>query len=825
MGKKVGIIILPYNGNKYLEETLVSLKTAECHSAFEIGAVDSYAKQDMALLDESLKKRVITATVQLFLDDSSITHICLLCPGVIVTDHWLDYLLDSDYDVVGPVTNALGNEQTICVDYKATSFDSSFNVINQFAKYRHDIFGNASFVSESLFFFCTLFKKDIIEKHRLLNTDLSPGSAGNIQYCQSLTGACIVQYVLRGCFVHYLGREMGFQPGPQMPDGKLSPMGEAKEGEGHHCPDSHRWKILLSCKQDMIALESRKTDLRSIRLINRTIQEAETLVREWGEYIAWLQSDQYIDAKIIERSAVEAKKAESIFFPIKKMKGMPANLQYYSTLDELNGRRLLLLMGKKAETRFYRVFNHEKCDGMLDTCYQMRGLDKPLVPLKMISGRQALRRLTSLFIKKIDPGRKKKIAEQTLLNIAEAQAAIAQAAQAVEEAKKKLFARLNQADNKVVIHAPMFNEENERDGYIQRIKRVDETIFTDYLRVYVLESGEMEQLSIEEIDDFHFFIRYDSHKHEQRDLIFKIAEICGLMYVHSINRFMPQGVDNEMLQLLNRRNIKTVWDVHGAVPEECLMYGNEEGCRIANEVEKYFFHFADVIIVVNEATKKHLLEKYRETDAQFIIMPIFNIDIDIDVSNIAITPQQNEKPTIVYAGGVQRWQNISLMRDIMEVNDGFCYYRIYVQNKDAMNSYWHHGIPENVIVDSKAPEDLPAAYSECDYGLVLRDDDVVNRVACPTKILEYVLNGVVPVFKSPDIGDFVALGMQYIDYTALMNRQLPDDAQRMRMARNNLEVLNRLFDCYRNGVQELKAVLRQYEVFLSDMTSNVWRLK
>lgn len=823
MGKKVGIIILPYNGNKHLKETLASLKTAECHSTFEVGAVDCYIKQETALLDESLIKSVTAATVQRFMEDSSITHLCLLCPGVIVTDHWLDYLLDSDYDVVGPVTNAFGNEQAICVDYKATSFDSSFNVINQFAKYRHDTFGNASFVSESLIFFCTLFNKGIIEKHILFNKHLSPGSSGNIQYCKSLTNEGIIQYVLRGCFVHYLGQEMDFQPGSQMLDSKISIGREAQEDKSFHCPDGNRWKILLSCKQDMITLESRKIDLRSIRLINRTLKEAEKLVREWGECVEWLQSDQYIDTRIIERNTVEAKRAESSFFPIVKIQGEPANLQYYYPVDELNGRRLMLVMGKKIETRFFQVFNHKKYNDMLDTSYLMRGLEKPLVPLRMISGRQAIKRMASLFFGKFDRRHEKEIAAQLQLKEAEKQAAIAQATQATEANKKKLFARLYQADNKVVIHAPMFNEENERDGYIQRIKRVDETILTDYLRVYVLESGEMEQLSIEEIDDSHFFIRYDSHKQEQRDLIFRITEICGLMYVHSINRFMPQGVDTEMLQLLNRRNIKTIWDVHGAVPEECLMYGNEEGYRIANVVEKYFFHYADVIIVVNEATKKHLIDKYKETNARFIIMPIFNINIDIDVSNIAIMPQQNEKPTVVYAGGTQRWQNISLMRDIMEGNDGFCYYRIYVQDKDAMNSYWHHGIPENVIVDSKAPEDLPAAYSECDYGLVLRDDDVVNRVACPTKILEYVLNGVVPVFKSPDIGDFVALGTQYVDYKALINRQLPDDAERMRMARNNLEILNRLFDCYRNGVRELKTVLKQYEVFLSDMTSNVWR--
>ena len=822
MGNKVGIIILPYDNNKHLNKTLMSLERAKCRSDFEIGFIGDGTEPETVCVGHSFIDTNITKLTQRFMDDPLMSQLCLLCSGVIVSDYWLDYLLDSDFDVVGPVTNAVGNEQAISIDYKQKSFDSEFDAINEFAGYRYDTYGNASFVSESLFFFCTLFKKSVVEKIGVFNNHLLPGSAENMEYCSSMNNTGIVQYVLRGCFVHCHDTGFSSEFSASMSTPK-SADDVSSEQNRYDRPDSNHWKILLSCKQDMITLESRKVDVRSIRLINRTLQKAEILVREWVDCITWLQSEQYIDERIKERNTIEAKRAKTIFFAIEKLKEMPSELQDYTTVDELNVRRLMLVMGKKIEARFIQVFNQEKYNDMLDTSYQMRGLEKPLVPLRLISGRQVLKKMASLFMKKIDLRRRKDISEQIQPNDAETQEVIAQPAQSNEEIEKALINRLHSADNKVVVHAPMFNEENERDGYIQRIKRVDETIFTDYLRVYVLESGEMEQLSIEEIDDYHFFIRYDSHKREQRDLIFRIAEICGLMYVHSINRFMPYGVDTEMLQLLNRRNVKTIWDVHGAVPEECLMYGNEEGYRIANEIEKYFFHYADVIIVVNEATKKHLIDKYKETNARFIIMPIFNINIDIDVSDIVIIPQQNEKPTIVYAGGVQKWQNITLMRDIMEGDDGFCYYRIYVQDKDAMNSYWHRGIPGNVIVDSKAPEDLPAAYAECDYGMVLRDDTVVNRVACPTKILEYVLNGVVPVFKTPDIGDFVALGMQYVDYKALMNRQLPSDTERMRMARNNLEVLNRLFDCYRNGVQTLKVKLKQYEIEVNDMTSNMWR--
>jgi hypothetical protein len=72
----------------------------------------------------------------------------------------------------------------------------------------------------------------------------------------------------------------------------------------------------------MITLESRKVDVRSIRLINRTLQKAEILVREWVDCITWLQSEQYIDERIKERNTIEAKRAKTIFFAIEKLKEM-----------------------------------------------------------------------------------------------------------------------------------------------------------------------------------------------------------------------------------------------------------------------------------------------------------------------------------------------------------------------------------------------------------------------------------------------------------------------------------------------------------------------
>ena len=44
------------------------------------------------------------AGIQQCLRDKTITHVCLLNSDVIVTDYWLDRLVERDFDIVSPVT-------------------------------------------------------------------------------------------------------------------------------------------------------------------------------------------------------------------------------------------------------------------------------------------------------------------------------------------------------------------------------------------------------------------------------------------------------------------------------------------------------------------------------------------------------------------------------------------------------------------------------------------------------------------------------------------------------------------------------------------------
>lgn len=49
-------------------------------------------------------------------------------------------------------------------------------------------------------------------------------------------------------------------------------------------------------------------------------------------------------------------------------------------------------------------------------------------------------------------------------------------------------------------------------------------------------------------------------------------------------------------------------------------------------------------------------------------------------------------------------------------------------------------------------------------GFVLRDEHILNSVANPTKLVEYMWCGIIPIVKYEDLGDYSDLGYEYIKY-------------------------------------------------------------
>ena len=766
--KHVGIAILNFNGSEYLKLTLDSLVRAKTNIPFTVGVIDNGSSQkDLQKAQKYFDNYIGTedkqdgffiasdknlgfsggnnVVISRFLKDEKITHVCLLNSDVIVTDYWLDYLLRSQCSVVGPVTNAAGNEQTIKVDYKVELALSAFEKVNKYACMRHEAYDGYYTKSDILYFFNTVIERKVIENVGLLDEQFYPGSFEDNDYCLRILKAGYDMTIIRDCFVHHFGS--GSFAKLDMPKRlDISNINrqrfEAKWGIKWK---DVSWKLLESCRQDINCFTERAIDPWSNGLLNASLRDTEQMIENWAEAISFYQSDQYVEHLLRDRIPVNLESNQE---------SDPIPRQMIS-MESLSGKQLLKLVYVKARIKLRKKFH----------------LDKKLESKK----------------------KNNTISSQTDLEIIE----------------NIIKSRQNAGKKNISIFAPMPSKKNEKDGYIQRILAIDESILDDYLRVYMYDDGmQCDEIKTLFIDEGHIYVLFNSHDKEQRNQIFDLVQKCGIVYTHSLLRFMTDSIHSEMCQIFTIDGITKIWDVHGAVPEEYLLSGSKLGHEIANEVEKFLYTHVDVIIAVNFAMKDHLHNKYGLTNANFVVLPIFNQNILQSVIPSSDKIISGDKATVVYSGGLQEWQNISMMQDIIEKTMEDFNYKIFVPQPKAFLKMWgNRSKMINAIVDSKSPDQMGEEYRKCHYGMVLRDNIAVNNVACPTKIIEYIQYGIVPIYKTEAIGDFVKLGMKYISYEVFMNGQMPNEEERIRMAEHNYKVLKELVQIYEVGCAEFKNLL------------------
>jgi len=76
-------------------------------------------------------------------------------------------------------------------------------------------------------------------------------------------------------------------------------------------------------------------------------------------------------------------------------------------------------------------------------------------------------------------------------------------------------------------------------------------------------------------------------------------------------------------------------------------------------------------------------------------------------------------------------------------------------------------------------------------------------VACPTKLIEYMLNGIIPIVLNPYIGDFKELGYSYISLERLEKGDPPSCFEIVNMRVNNLKVIEKIRDRFNKSLEEV----------------------
>lgn len=275
----------------------------------------------------------------------------------------------------------------------------------------------------------------------------------------------------------------------------------------------------------------------------------------------------------------------------------------------------------------------------------------------------------------------------------------------------------------ILFIAPNPHKIKEHEGYLQRVLAIDE-LFGTQEKLYSSDCGSDEELAV------------------------AVAR-ADLIYVHSIYR------SEEIIDCYPVFGHKIITDLHGVVPEEEMMQGEARRSKELDKIERITFSHGAAYVAVTEAMKRHYLTKYSNISKKLkiIVLPIFDDHI--------VKTKNDQRDNVIYAGGSQAWQNTDLIVNTINNNKFHYNYDILTHDSDAfINIEEKHA--GQVTVSSATPEEVKKHYEQAKLGFILRDDVTVNRVACPTKLIEYLCSGVIPIVKYPNIGDFHELGYKYV---------------------------------------------------------------
>lgn len=336
-------------------------------------------------------------------------------------------------------------------------------------------------------------------------------------------------------------------------------------------------------------------------------------------------------------------------------------------------------------------------------------------------------------------------------------------------------------------------EESKKGGLSQRILAID-SLFLDKKRIYI-ESSFTKNFNFQkiEVDDMLTVYRLNFFIHFFK--VFTLLTATRFIYVHTI-----ANIIKTIPVALFKNNYRIVCDMHGVLPEECEMNGWRAKRIYYKLIEKVAFnHFIDYSICVSSSMKKHYNEKYPTSNALYIILPIFTIlrtvvdfDKEIKVDN----------KTVIYAGGTQIWQNTALMLSVAERNVELNFE--FWLPKAGFEMYKERNQHSHINFKTGSNIDVVDAYSHVHMGFALRDENVVNDVSCPTKIIEYIQNDIIPILKYENVGDFKLLGLEYLTlegFLSVSKQEIMDKIE------NNRLVLNRFNEIISTGKAEIISIL------------------
>lgn len=240
--------------------------------------------------------------------------------------------------------------------------------------------------------------------------------------------------------------------------------------------------------------------------------------------------------------------------------------------------------------------------------------------------------------------------------------------------------------------------------------------------------------------------KFELINHSEKEEIKRTLKKANWIYIRSFKQFFQFY----FIRKLNSFKFKIFYDFRGLVYDESfLRNGSYFRKSFIFLAEKYIARKADYLGAVSYNLKQFLTETFKTT------VPIFVNPCTIE-KVVKKNPPSTSEIKFVYMGGLSAWQCFDdilyLYKNIADLLNKSSLTVITTQTDYAEGKILKLGIKNSTVkslTHTEVINDLP----NYDFGFLIREELLLNKVASPIKFLEYTSNGVIPIITK-GIGDF-----------------------------------------------------------------------
>lgn len=170
--------------------------------------------------------------------------------------------------------------------------------------------------------------------------------------------------------------------------------------------------------------------------------------------------------------------------------------------------------------------------------------------------------------------------------------------------------------------------------------------------------------------------------------------------------------------------------------------------RAMNILDRASMRYSRFSFFVSSQQRDYLSSKFGIAARHHFIMPCFN---EVLQPQHFFTQGKYDHNTFCYVGSAtDPWQCFDQMLAIyrnIERRHNHCHLKILTPDGTVAHKAAQRAQLEHYTIKCVPHEQVTQEIASCKFGFIIREDDVVNHVATPTKMSSYLASGVIPIFS------------------------------------------------------------------------------